>query len=104
MCHSVTFGFVIALSAPGDSLKKKCATPVRSRGTTPALQSVAGRMERKALMQRVIGHYLTRAMAVLGLVEAALSFAAIYAVLTLAGSSASLPIFIETMPHDSVVL
>ena len=55
-------------------------------------------------MQRAIGHYLTREMAVLGLVEAALSFAAIYAVLTLAGSSASLPNLIETMPHDNGAL
>jgi sugar transferase (PEP-CTERM system associated) len=43
-------------------------------------------------------------MAVLGLVEAVLSFAAIYAVLTLAGSSASLPNLIETMPHDNGAL
>jgi sugar transferase (PEP-CTERM system associated) len=55
-------------------------------------------------MQRVMRHYLTREMAVLGLVEAALSFVAIYAVLTLASPTTSLPSFIETIPHDSLAL
>jgi exopolysaccharide biosynthesis polyprenyl glycosylphosphotransferase len=55
-------------------------------------------------MQRAIGRYLTREMAALGLVEAALSFAAIYTVITLAGSSLSLPDFIEKTPHDHLAL
>ena len=55
-------------------------------------------------MQRAIGRYLTREMAALGLVEAAVSFAAIYAVTTLAGSSLSLPDFIEKTPHDHLAL
>ena len=55
-------------------------------------------------MQRVTRHYLTRETAVLGVVEAALSFVAIYAVLTLADSSPSLPNVTETMPHDSMAL
>jgi exopolysaccharide biosynthesis polyprenyl glycosylphosphotransferase len=52
-------------------------------------------------MQRVIGHYLTREMAVLGLVEAALSFAAIYVVITLPGTSTPRPDFIDTLPRDN---
>jgi exopolysaccharide biosynthesis polyprenyl glycosylphosphotransferase len=55
-------------------------------------------------MQRVIGHYLTREMAVLGLIEAALSFAAIYAVVTLPGASAPRHDFIHTLPHDGFAL
>ena len=55
-------------------------------------------------MQRAIGRYLTREMAALGLVEAVFSFAAIYAVITLAGSSLSLPDFIEKTPHDHLAL
>jgi len=55
-------------------------------------------------MQRAIGRHLTREMAALGLVEAALSFAAIYGVTTLAGSSLSLPDFIENTPHDHLAL
>jgi exopolysaccharide biosynthesis polyprenyl glycosylphosphotransferase len=55
-------------------------------------------------MQRAIGRYLTREMAALGLVEAAVSFAAIYAVTTLAGSSLSLPDFIERTSHDHLAL
>jgi sugar transferase (PEP-CTERM system associated) len=55
-------------------------------------------------MQRVIVNYLTREMAVLGLVEAVLSFAAIYTVITLAGAPEVLPIFVNTLPHDSFTL
>jgi sugar transferase (PEP-CTERM system associated) len=54
-------------------------------------------------MQRVIANYLTREMAVLGLIEAALSFAAIYSVLTLAGTSVALPGF-HSLPHDSLTV
>jgi exopolysaccharide biosynthesis polyprenyl glycosylphosphotransferase len=54
-------------------------------------------------MQRAIGRYLTREMAALGLVEAAVSFAAIYAVTTLADSSLPLPDFVEKTPHDHLV-
>ena len=55
-------------------------------------------------MQRAIGRHLTREMAALSLVEAALSFAATYTVITLAGSSLSLPDFIEKTPHDHLAL
>jgi exopolysaccharide biosynthesis polyprenyl glycosylphosphotransferase len=55
-------------------------------------------------MQRVIRRYLTREMAVLGFVEATMSFLAIYAVSTWRSSSTSLPNFIETRPHDSIAL
>jgi sugar transferase (PEP-CTERM system associated) len=51
-------------------------------------------------MQRVIGNYLTREMAILGMVEAALSFTAIYSVITLAGPSVALPGF-PSRTHDS---
>jgi sugar transferase (PEP-CTERM system associated) len=51
-------------------------------------------------MQRVIANYLTREMAILGLVEAILSFAAIYCAITLAGTSVALPDF-HALPHDS---
>jgi exopolysaccharide biosynthesis polyprenyl glycosylphosphotransferase len=51
-------------------------------------------------MQRVIANYLTREMAILGLVEAILSFTAIYSAITLAGTSAALPDF-RSLPHDS---
>ena len=40
-------------------------------------------------MQRVIAHYLSRDMAVLGIIEAVLSFAAIYAVIAVGGSLAA---------------
>ncbi len=55
-------------------------------------------------MQRVIVNYLTREMAILGMVEAVLSFAAIYTVITLAGAPAALPAFVDTLPHDSIAL
>src|ERR1700733_11906329 len=54
-------------------------------------------------MQRAFAHYLTREMAVLGLVEAMLSFTAIYVAITVA-ASASLPGLIDTLPHDSLAL
>jgi exopolysaccharide biosynthesis polyprenyl glycosylphosphotransferase len=50
-------------------------------------------------MRRVITHYLAREMAVLGLAEAALSFAAIYAVVALAGSPG--PSFGLEIPRDA---
>jgi exopolysaccharide biosynthesis polyprenyl glycosylphosphotransferase len=55
-------------------------------------------------MPRATERCLTRGMAALGLVEAALSFAAIYAVTTLAGSSMSLPDFVEKTPYDYLAL
>jgi sugar transferase (PEP-CTERM system associated) len=55
-------------------------------------------------MQRVIRHYMTREMAALGLIEAILSFAAAYAVITMAGASASLPALIDTLPYDRIAL
>jgi exopolysaccharide biosynthesis polyprenyl glycosylphosphotransferase len=51
-------------------------------------------------MQRVIANHLTREMAILGLVEAVLSFTAIYSVIILAGTPAALPGF-QSLPHDS---
>ncbi len=50
-------------------------------------------------MQRVIANYLTREMAILGLVEAILSFTAIYSVITLAGASVDPPGF-YALAHD----
>jgi exopolysaccharide biosynthesis polyprenyl glycosylphosphotransferase len=55
-------------------------------------------------MPRAIAHYLPREMAILGLVETALSFAAIYAMIPLAGESASLPGLTGTLPHDGFAL
>ena len=55
-------------------------------------------------MQRAMGRYLTREMAAFGLVEAAVSFAAICAVATLADSSLPLPNFLEKTAHDHVAL
>ncbi len=55
-------------------------------------------------MQRAVGRYLTREMAALGLVEAAVSFAAIYAVTIFAGSPLSLPDFVENTSHDHLAL
>jgi sugar transferase (PEP-CTERM system associated) len=55
-------------------------------------------------MQRAIGRYLTREMAALGLIEAAVLFAAICAVATLVDSSLSLPNFIEKTAHDHLAL
>jgi sugar transferase (PEP-CTERM system associated) len=70
-------------------------------------------------MQRVIGNYLIREMAILGLVEAILSFAAIYTVINLAGinlaginlaginlagASVTLPVFVGALPQDSLAL
>jgi hypothetical protein len=55
-------------------------------------------------MQRAVARYLTREMAALGLVEAALSFAAIYIVITLAGPALPLLDFIEKTPHDHLAL
>ena len=54
-------------------------------------------------MQRMMAQYLPREMAVLGLLEAALSFAAIYAMIPPDGASALLPEFLYALPHDSVV-
>jgi sugar transferase (PEP-CTERM system associated) len=55
-------------------------------------------------MQRVIGHYLTREMAVLGLIEAVASFAAIYAVATSAGTSPSMSGFVDVPPYGRLTL
>jgi sugar transferase (PEP-CTERM system associated) len=53
-------------------------------------------------MQRVLANHLTREMAILGLVEAVLSFAAIYTVVTVAGAPATLPAFIYSLSHDNI--
>ncbi|MDR3534678.1 MAG: sugar transferase, partial [Rhodopila sp.] len=55
-------------------------------------------------MQRAVAHFLPREMAVLGLVEFALSFAAIYALSQAAGMSPPVPGRIEFLPNQSVVL
>jgi exopolysaccharide biosynthesis polyprenyl glycosylphosphotransferase len=55
-------------------------------------------------MQRVIVNYLTREMAILGLVEAVLSFAAIYTAIAMAGAPAVLPLLVDTLPHDRFTL
>jgi sugar transferase (PEP-CTERM system associated) len=55
-------------------------------------------------MQRVIVNYLTREMAILGLVEAVFSFTAIYTVISVAGASSTLPAFISMLPHDGLTL
>jgi exopolysaccharide biosynthesis polyprenyl glycosylphosphotransferase len=52
-------------------------------------------------MQRAIAIYLTREMAILGLVEAVLSFTAIYTVVTLPGAAAALPAFIYSLSRDN---
>jgi exopolysaccharide biosynthesis polyprenyl glycosylphosphotransferase len=51
-------------------------------------------------MQRVIANYVTREMAILGLVEAVLSFAATYTVISLAGASVVLPAFVHALPNN----
>ena len=55
-------------------------------------------------MQRVLANHLTREMAILGLIEAVLSFAAIYTVVTLAGAPNALPAFVHTLSHDNLGL
>ncbi|HBK09241.1 MAG TPA: hypothetical protein DDZ81_25845 [Acetobacteraceae bacterium] len=52
-------------------------------------------------MQPAIARYLPRDMAILGLIEAALSFAAIYAVITMADTSGTLPIIADMPLHDA---
>src|ERR1700722_5244085 len=52
-------------------------------------------------MQRAIAIYLTREMAILGLVEAVLSFTAIYTVVTLPGAAAALPAFTYSLSRDN---
>jgi len=55
-------------------------------------------------MQRAMARYLTREMAVLGVVEFALSFAVIYAAIQAAGVSAALPTVIELPPRGDIAL
>lgn len=52
-------------------------------------------------MQRVIAHCLPREMAILVLIETTISFAAIYAVVTLTLSSAASPVLLNLPPRDA---
>jgi exopolysaccharide biosynthesis polyprenyl glycosylphosphotransferase len=55
-------------------------------------------------MQRAVAHYLPREMAILGLLEFALSFAVIDTVVQAAGASAVLPSLVEIMPRGDIAL